>query len=448
MHRNGKARPSDANGHLADSIFPAEAPRGEQPAYRWGGPGSARANGKSTQSILMRIAQLPILGTTKAEGEPRVLGSGWELRHQSQGRARFQNERLHRRREVCQAIERELMSVLGIDNYKTSDLTGSVLILYDPKQLSKSSSSRSSTRRSPRPKSPEGKDKADLHLPLCTVSLPLAAAAQFLVPPLLPVAAGLFLYTSIPTFQNAREVLFDERRLGVDVLDAIVVVGCLGTMQIFPGTVLCWCLGFGRVLVKKTQDDSKRLLLNAFGKQPRYVWLYRDGVEVQVAMDKLEVGDVIVVNTGEVVPVDGFIKEGMAMIDQHALTGESTPAEKGVGDRVFASTRDGRRQGLRRGREGGQRDRLGEDQPDPERHGRLQADLAAQGRAAGRQGRHPDAGAGQRRAWPRWGPPAPWRSSTATSAPASAWPRRWRCSPRWPCAPTRASSSRTAGPSS
>jgi heavy metal translocating P-type ATPase len=45
-----------------------------------------------------------------------------------------------------------------------------------------------------------------------------------------------------------------------------------------------------------------------------------------------------VVNTGEVVPVDGFIKEGMAMIDQHALTGESTPAERGIGDRVFAST--------------------------------------------------------------------------------------------------------------
>ena len=130
----------------------------------------------------------------------------------------------------------------------------------------------------------------------------------------------------------------DERRLGVDVLDAIVVVGCLGTMAIFPGTVLCWCLGFGRVLVKKTQDDSKKLLLNAFGKQPRYVWLYRDGAEVQIAMDRLEPLDVIVVNTGEVVPVDGIIAQGMAMIDQHALTGESTPAEKGVGDRVFAAT--------------------------------------------------------------------------------------------------------------
>ena len=105
---------------------------------------------------------------------------------------------------------------------------------------------------------------------------------------LLPVAAGLFAYTSIPTFKNAREVLFEEKRLGVDVLDAIVVLGCLGTLSIFPGAVLCWCLGFGRVLVKKTQDNSKKLLLNAFGKQPRFVWLYRDGVEVQVALDRLQ----------------------------------------------------------------------------------------------------------------------------------------------------------------
>jgi heavy metal translocating P-type ATPase len=91
-------------------------------------------------------------------------------------------------------------------------------------------------------------------------------------------------------------------------------------------------------LVKKTQDNSKKLLLNAFGKQPRYVWLYRDGAEVQIALDRLQPFDVIVVNTGEVVPVDGIIIQGMAMIDQHALTGESTPAEKGVGDRVFAAT--------------------------------------------------------------------------------------------------------------
>ena len=282
--------------------------------------------------------QLPLGKTKPQAGLPERFASGWELRHVSTGRLRFHHERLFRRRELCQAIERELMSVLGIDNYKTSATTGTVLILYNRKELNDRQIVEILDSALSEAEAPEGRDKADLHLPLCTASLPLAATAQFMMPALLPIAAGLFAYTSIPTFRSARDVLFRERRLGVDVLDAIVVIGCLGTMQILPGTLLCWCLGFGRVLVKKTQDDSKRLLLSAFGKQPRYAWLYRDGTEVQIALDKLQAGDLIVVSTGEVIPVDGTISDGMAMIDQHALTGESTPAEKGVGDRVFAST--------------------------------------------------------------------------------------------------------------
>ena len=69
---------------------------------------------------------------------------------------------------------------------------------------------------------------------LCTASVPMAAIAQFAAPAFLPAAAILFAYTSIPTMKAAREVLVEEKRLGVDVLDAIVVVGCLGTMSIFP----------------------------------------------------------------------------------------------------------------------------------------------------------------------------------------------------------------------
>ena len=264
--------------------------------------------------------------------------TGWEVKLDRPGRLKLKNPVLYRKNDLCQAIERELMSVLGVDKYKTHSIRCTVDVDYDPRQLTKLQVVEIIDSALANAEHPTKLDPLDLHLPICTASLPLAAVAQFAMPALLPVAAVVFAYTSIPTFKAAREVLFDEKRLGVDVLDAIVVVGCLGTMAIFPGAVLCWCLSFGRVLVKKTQDDSKKLLLNAFGKQPRYVWLYRDGAEVQVSLDKLAKGDIIVVNTGEVVPVDGHVVEGMAMIDQHALTGESTPAEKGVGDRVFAST--------------------------------------------------------------------------------------------------------------
>jgi Cu2+-exporting ATPase len=116
------------------------------------------------------------------------------------------------------------------------------------------------------------------------------------------------------------------------------VLVCLATNQVFAGTVLAWSLSLARKLVEKTEDNSKKMLLNVFGKQPRFVWLCLDGIEVETPLEKLKVNDIIIVHTGETVPVDGEVVDGMAMIDQHTLTGESAPAEKIKGDRVLAST--------------------------------------------------------------------------------------------------------------
>jgi Cu2+-exporting ATPase len=333
---SGLNGPAGSNGYAAGSNGRASS-AGLAPGER----GVAGAPDPSVEHPGVTITS--ISPQRDSSGEIRYFRHGtivthWEIKHELPGRLRLKNPLIYRKGELCQAIERELTSVLGVDYFKSNPLTSTVLVQYDRKQLTRNQIIEILETALVNAEHPPQKDKVDLHLPLCTASVPFAATAQFVAPALLPAAALVFAYTSIPTFKGARAVLVEEKRLGVDVLDAIVVIGCLGTMAIFPGTVLCWCLSFGRVLVKKTQDNSKKLLLNAFGKQPRYVWLYREGAEIQVALDRLEPLDVIVVNTGEVVPVDGIIVGGMAMIDQHALTGESTPAEKGVGDRVFAAT--------------------------------------------------------------------------------------------------------------
>ena len=265
------------------------------------------------------------------------LVSGWRVVREQAGRVKLKNPVLFRKADVAQAIERELMSVLGIDRYATNTLLSTVSVDFDPRQLSRKQVVEILDGVLAGTEIPSRLDKLDLSLAICTASVPLAIAAST-TPALLPLSVAVFLYTSIPCFTGSYELLFKEKRLGCDVLDALVVIGCIATMQIVPGTVLCWCLAFGRTLVKRTEDRSKKMLLNVFGKQPRFVWVVQDGIEVQVPMSQLEQGDVIVVNTGEVVPVDGVVAEGIAMIDQHALTGESTPAEKGPGDRVFAST--------------------------------------------------------------------------------------------------------------
>jgi heavy metal translocating P-type ATPase len=264
--------------------------------------------------------------------------TGWRVVSERMGLIKLENPVLYRKTILCEAIERELMSVLGIDRYETSARNGSAKIEYDPRQLGPAQIIGILDAALANAEHPEQLDKPEFDLAICTASVPIAAVAQFAMPALLPVSAALFAYTTIPSFRRAWRVLSEERRLGVDVLDSVVVLGCLASLHVFPGAILAWCLSFGRFLVRRTEDSSKKLLLGAFGKQPRFVWLLKDGVEIQVPLDRLEKGDIVVTHTGEMVPVDGIIVEGMAMIDQHALTGESTPAEKGVGDRVFAST--------------------------------------------------------------------------------------------------------------
>lgn len=263
--------------------------------------------------------------------------STWIVRHESAGRIRLYNPALLRRRELGRLIEREFMNTFGVDRYATNEITGTVLVQYDPHQIRAAQIvailDGALAASAEAPLSP-----VDLDLPINTASVALALAARFAFPALAPVSAAVFFVSVIPSFKNAYEVLFKEKRLGVDVLDAIVVMACLATNQVLAGTVLGLTLSVSRKLVEKTEDDSKKMLLNVFGKQARFVWLVVDDVEVETPLEQVKVGDVIAIHTGEAVPVDGTVVEGMAMVDQHTLTGESAPVEKVPGDAVLAST--------------------------------------------------------------------------------------------------------------
>ena len=106
----------------------------------------------------------------------------------------------------------------------------------------------------------------------------------------------------------------------------------------FELALAMWFFSLIGYVTVKTEDHSKRGLANLFGEQPRVVWVWVDGIEVEIAFEALQMGDTIVIHAGQMIPIDGIITQGKASIDQHMLTGEAQPVEKTVDDFVFNST--------------------------------------------------------------------------------------------------------------
>ena len=135
-----------------------------------------------------------------------------------------------------------------------------------------------------------------------------------------------------------KRVLALEGRLRASVLDALAVL--TGQLAGFQAASAFGSLTYhaGCKLLLKTEDQSRHRLITVFGTQQRTVWLIRDGAELETPLSEVRTGDVLVVQAGQVVPVDGVIRKGSASLDQHMLTGESQPVDKAEGDRVLAST--------------------------------------------------------------------------------------------------------------
>jgi heavy metal translocating P-type ATPase len=179
---------------------------------------------------------------------------------------------------------------------------------------------------------------ADRNFILSSVFLGLATTGTVVYPPLMmPTLIGI-IFISLPLWGKAYKSLFKENQVNVHVISSIALIGLLFTGHYFIAALDRWLFTLSEKLLLKTKDNSKKRLINIFGELPSVVWLLKEGIEFEVALDSLKSGDIVVVNAGETIPVDGIITDGMALIDQHLLTGESQPSEKGLTEQVFAST--------------------------------------------------------------------------------------------------------------
>jgi len=149
---------------------------------------------------------------------------------------------------------------------------------------------------------------------------------------------ALAIYGCLPIYKRAYTAIFVERKLKNDILNGLVVTGSLATGHYLVTALFTFISNLGTVVVQKSKGYSEEMLKGVFDQKVSTVWLLKDGVELETAIEKVNINDVVIVHTGELIPLDGNVIKGEVTVDQHALTGESIPVEKGIDDKVFAST--------------------------------------------------------------------------------------------------------------
>lgn len=154
----------------------------------------------------------------------------------------------------------------------------------------------------------------------------------------LPIRTALTVGRSIKYIGIGLKCLL-QRKIEVPVLDATAITVSLVTKDFSTASSIMFLLGIGELLEEWTHKKSVDDLARSMSLNVSKVWLKTpENQEILVESSKIEKGDRVVVHMGNVIPFDGEVLDGEAMVNQASLTGESVPVQRTVGNIVFAGT--------------------------------------------------------------------------------------------------------------
>lgn len=154
----------------------------------------------------------------------------------------------------------------------------------------------------------------------------------------LPIRIALTIGRSVKYIGIGLKCLL-QRKIEVPVLDATAITVSLITKDFSTASSIMFLLGIGELLEEWTHKKSVDDLARSMSLNVSKVWLRTpENQEILVESSKIEKGDKVVVHMGNVIPFDGEVLDGDAMVNQAFLTGESVPVQRTVGNTVFAGT--------------------------------------------------------------------------------------------------------------
>jgi len=172
-------------------------------------------------------------------------------------------------------------------------------------------------------------------------SFPRNLILFFLTTPNYIIAGSFFLKGAYRSLKNKTTNMDVLVALGTTTsyVYSVLTTFLIGGSTFYEATsmILSFLL-IGKYLEHKTKGQTSEAIKKLIGLQPKTATLIKDGEEVEIPIEEIEIGDVIVVRPGEKIPVDGKIVKGKTKIDESMITGESEYVKKGIDDEVIGAT--------------------------------------------------------------------------------------------------------------
>lgn len=260
-----------------------------------------------------------------------------KILHESKGRLRVHLMQTRMTLAQADVLEYYMKTVDGVTDVQVYDRTGDAVIHYLCGRAAIINALSAFSYESSAVFAPEhtGRELNRAYEDKIVFTVLGRAVSRLFIPMPVRIAAAAFKSGGY-LWKGIRALL--RGRLEVAVLDATAITVSMLRGDYETASSIMFLLKLGGILEEWTHKKSVDDLARSMALNVEKVWLQVDGTEVMVPVTQIRVGDSVVIRTGNMIPLDGKVISGEAMINQASMTGESMPVRKTVGSYVYAGT--------------------------------------------------------------------------------------------------------------
>jgi Cd2+/Zn2+-exporting ATPase len=250
--------------------------------------------------------------------------------------------------EEIQLIKQKINALSGISDLNIDASTHQLDFSYDPSTVNiqdvirsiSETGMKASVIRSKSKFSSWWKEKQQLALVTCGVTTLATFLLGLTIVPQNYTFIGYIIAVLVGVYYPAKKALIALRNLTATI-HLLMLIGAGGALALgmwSEAAILIFVYSLGDVLESYAVDKARGAIRSLMNLAPKQALVRKDGKEIMLSVDEINVGDSVIIKAGERIPVDGTVQTGSSFVDQSTVTGESFPVTKNVGDMVFAGT--------------------------------------------------------------------------------------------------------------